>query len=206
MEKSDFQFWLSDTMATFRANRKKTTILLALVAVLLVTGGRALLPHHGTTDVAANVLPPAPPTLSLDLTATTDSPAASARLMKWAETVTTAPSRNLFQVDLTQYPRDGSRPKQAGGASADTFWHDLEKSMSDRADQEKQRQVELDVLKKDASELKLQTTIDGSTPKAIVNGVLVGEGDVVAKFRIVRIENRRIVIEREGIRFEIRMN
>jgi hypothetical protein len=39
----------------------------------------------------------------------------------------------------------------------------------------------------------------------MVNGDLVGEGSVVANFRIVSIEARRIIVEREGIRLEIDM-
>jgi hypothetical protein len=205
MEKSDFQFWLSDALASFRANRKKTTVLMALLAVLLVTAGRLVLPH-GTSVASANAVSPAPPTLGLDLTIPTETPDNSAPLKKWAEVPAPLPDRNLFLIDLSAFARDGSRPKSIGGASGDTFWHDLEKSMKDQADQDKQRQVLVDALKSDAASLKLQTTIDGISPKAIVNGILVGEGDVVAKFRIVRIENRRIVVEREGIKFEIRMN
>jgi hypothetical protein len=209
MEKSDFQYWLTDSMASFRANRKKTTILLALVVVLAMTGGRLLLPHHGTSEASANVESAPTSPFILDLPVMTEDPAKSAslnRLTRWAETPAVPPGRNLFQIDLSQYATDGSRPKSSGGATRDTFWHDLEKSMNDRADQDKQRQVLVDALKADAGNLKLQTTTGGSSPKAIVNGILVGEGDVVAKFRIVRIENRRITVEREGITFEVRMN
>jgi hypothetical protein len=46
----------------------------------------------------------------------------------------------------------------------------------------------------------------GPNPRAVINGELVGEGDVVAEFRVLKIEARRIVIEREGIRLEITMN
>jgi hypothetical protein len=45
----------------------------------------------------------------------------------------------------------------------------------------------------------------GPQPKAMVNGELVGEDSVVANFRIVQIEARRIIVEREGIRLEIQM-
>ena len=209
MEQSDFQYWLADSLASFKANRKKTTVLLALVAVLLITGGRLLLPHHGASEALASALSPPAPSFLLDMPAITEDAAKSAslsRLTRWAEVPAVPPGRNLFQIDLSMYSSDGSRPKSSGGSARDTFWHDLEKSMTDRADQEKQRQVLVDALKADAGNLKLQTTIDGSSPKAIVNGILVGEGDVVAKFRIVRIENRRITVEREGIRFEVRMN
>ena len=53
--------------------------------------------------------------------------------------------------------------------------------------------------------MKLQSTMMGPQPKALVNGELVGEGDVVAAFRVLKIEARRIIVEREGIRLEIQM-
>jgi hypothetical protein len=45
----------------------------------------------------------------------------------------------------------------------------------------------------------------GASPKAVIDGGLVGEGDVVASFRVLRIEPRRIIVEREGIKLEIQM-
>jgi hypothetical protein len=53
----------------------------------------------------------------------------------------------------------------------------------------------------------------GATPKAVVDGELVGEGDLVAtksgesriEFRVLKIEARRIIVEREGIKLVIQM-
>jgi hypothetical protein len=44
-----------------------------------------------------------------------------------------------------------------------------------------------------------------ASPKAVIGGEMVGEGSVVAEFRVLRIEPRRIIIEREGIKLEIPM-
>jgi hypothetical protein len=46
---------------------------------------------------------------------------------------------------------------------------------------------------------------NGST-KAMVNGTLVEEGDTVSGFKILKIEARRMVVEREGIRLEVYFN
>jgi hypothetical protein len=43
----------------------------------------------------------------------------------------------------------------------------------------------------------------GSAPKALVNGKLVQEGDVVASFRVLKIEARGIIVEQKGIKLEI---
>ena len=77
----------------------------------------------------------------------------------------------------------------------------------------KQRQFLLENLQQQASQLSLQTTVMGMKPKAVVNGELVGVGDVVASgtgesrttFRVLKIEPRRIIVEREGIKLAVPM-
>ena len=41
--------------------------------------------------------------------------------------------------------------------------------------------------------------------KAMMNGQLVGEGSVVADFRVVKIEPRKVIVERDGIKLAIEM-
>lgn len=62
-----------------------------------------------------------------------------------------------------------------------------------------------------ARQIRLQSTLMGARPTALINGRTVREGDVVAHgsgasratFRVLRIEARGITLEREGIRFDI---
>ena len=62
-----------------------------------------------------------------------------------------------------------------------------------------------------ARQVRLQSTLTGAVPTALVDGRMVREGDVVATgsgvsrttFRVLKIEARRIILEREGIRSEI---
>lgn len=52
--------------------------------------------------------------------------------------------------------------------------------------------------------LTLQATMAGVRPTAIINGQTHGVGDIVGgHYRIKRIEQRRIVIEREGIELQM---
>ena len=88
------------------------------------------------------------------------------------------------------------------------FSDPVAKSVPNPADQLRERQILIQNLQSQAAKLRLQTIIMGSTeagPKAIVEGQLVQEGDVVASFRVLKIESRRIVVEREGIKLEIAM-
>jgi hypothetical protein len=106
-------------------------------------------------------------------------------------------------------------PAPAGqDACATNNAHDaLRKSDATQADQNSEQQHRLQNLRQQAAGLRLQSTVMGVTPKALVNGELLGEGEVVVcgsgktriAFRVLRIEARRIIVEREGIKLEIPM-
>ena len=78
--------------------------------------------------------------------------------------------------------------------------------MAQQADQKDKRENLIANYRAEAAKLRLQSTMMGSQPRAMVNGELVREGSVVASFRVEKIEARRIIVEREGIRLEIQMN
>jgi hypothetical protein len=56
---------------------------------------------------------------------------------------------------------------------------------------------------REAGRLHLQSVVMGTSPRAMVDGQLLAEGDVVANFRVLRIEARGITVEREGIKLEV---
>ncbi len=115
-------------------------------------------------------------------------------------------SRNLFAVKLDYFPRDGGRlAKPSRAMNENGFWDEVAKSMASDADHLRDRQILIDNLRTQAARLRLQTTIMGAEPKALINGELVGENSVVASFRVLKIEARRIIVEREGIKLEIQM-
>jgi hypothetical protein len=130
----------------------------------------------------------------------------SAQRTSWT-TVRLAPAgRNLFAIDYDRFEKSGKStasgaPVQQTGDSA----ADLAKSGPSQADLNKERQILVANLQTQAAGLKLQTTVMGPSPKALVNGTLVGEGDSVASFRVVKITPRGMVIEREGIKLEVQM-
>ena len=87
--------------------------------------------------------------------------------------------RNLFVVNLDHYPQEPkvlSEQSQSGGG----FWGELAKSISAAADVTKERQILIENLTQQASQLRLQSTLMGPKPKAVINGEMVSEGDVVA--------------------------
>jgi hypothetical protein len=127
-------------------------------------------------------------------------------LLEWSRGPIPPVGRNLFAIKLDYYPQDQSKVDQTlripGG---DGFWDKVAKSMASKADQHKERQILIENLQLQAMQIKLQSTVMGAMPRALVNGSVVREGDVIASFRVFRIEARRIIVEREGIKLEIPM-
>jgi len=124
-------------------------------------------------------------------------------LEQWVRQPVVAPIRDLFAIDLRQFPLAGG-----GGAAEVTaeagFWDEVAKSLSAQADQENARRILVENLRAQASKLELRSTlISGGTARALVNDRLVGEGDTIAGFRVVSVEARRIVVERDGVKLEV---
>lgn len=132
-----------------------------------------------------------------------NAPDAQAALREWMDAPAMPLKRNLFAIDLERFPRD--RSVTSASTKSSGFWDELAKSMTFQADVRKERQILIENLHQQASQLRLQSTMMGATPKAVINGELVEEGEVVAAFRVLKIEARRIIVEREGIKLEIQM-
>ena len=127
-------------------------------------------------------------------------------LKEWASRPVAPLNRNLFAINYDFFPQDGNRTPALRAPQGDGFWDRLAKSMTARADARKEQEVLRENLRLQAAQLKIQTIVMGAEPKAVINGELVGEGDVVASFRVSKIEARRVVVEREGIKLALRLN
>lgn len=194
---------------SLKADPKKTGLLTLLVAVLAGVIGKAVLTNGRSLPASARATPalsskaqslaaPAKSSLSAKQSA------ALSELQKWSEGSVPPVSRNLFTVRMEYFPMDGSRTTQSG-PNEDGFWAKLEKSMALQADQKDKRENLIANFTTQAKKLNLQSIMMGPQPRAMVNGEIVGEGSVVAEFRVLRIEARRIIVEREGITLQIQM-
>ncbi len=115
--------------------------------------------------------------------------------------------RNIFYINLDRFPQDGSKPMTSAGpvsgASNEGFWDRLAKSGAFRAEDQDSRSPQVGGLQWQAAQLHLQSILMGPTPKVMVDGRLLKEGDVVAGFRVVKITARGILLERDGSKFEV---
>ena len=202
-----------------KADPKKATVLAVLVAVMalmwvrVLTGGApASASANVTGGSTGSAFAPTPPDGLRPISGR--QTAATAALQEWARDHAVVPlTRNLFITSYDAFPTDGGRTTATTPTEptvrverGDGFWDQLAKSMADRADQIKEHRARVDAIRTEAAKLKVQSTLMGASPKALVNGRLVGLGDVVASFRVTKIEARRIVVEREGIKFALRFN
>jgi hypothetical protein len=119
-------------------------------------------------------------------------------------------SRNLFCVNTDVFPGDAVKTLEA--PAGDGFWDSIAKSMRAKAEEKDRRRKVVEQACLEAAQLKLQSTIMGSSPKAMIDGRLVGLNDLVgggkgvAPFKVVRIGARGIVVERDSVRLEIKFN
>ena len=117
-------------------------------------------------------------------------------LASWLNSQPSATGRNPFLIHLDAFPT-------AGDVAAR---EELGKSSARAADQKRQRPQVLADVQRAAADLRLASVVMGPTPTAVVNGVSVREGDVVASFRIVRIEWNGIVVEKDGMKTDIALD
>jgi hypothetical protein len=188
--------------AAARKDPKKAGVLVLLVAVMGGMWTKVLVrPTPASAGAAAPPAPAGPAAPPSDKPRTT--PVAR---QSWS-TVPLAPAaRNLFRVEYERYEQAGKStapgaPAQHSGDSPE----DPSKSGPSPADLKRERQILVANLQTQAGQLKLQSTVMGARPKAVINGSLVEEGDIVASFRVTRISARGVVVEREGIKFDVAM-
>lgn len=198
--------WSDKLTTTFRASPGKISTAGGLAVILMVLWARFLFwGHHpaaasgAVTQTSVGSLPAIRRTLA---SARTGDDAAS--LQAWARRPVQPMARNPFAIPLDFYPRDGTKVSD-DSASPGGYWDLVRKSMSSRADQQEQRQILIDNVRIAADALKLQSTVTGAHPGAMMNGQMVREGDSVAGFRVVKIEARQVIVEREGVQLAVLM-
>jgi hypothetical protein len=129
---------------------------------------------------------------------------AAASLRGWLSTPIPQINRNDFVVKSEYFPQDATKTNPTPADSG--FWSALAKSLSLQADQKEKRDAVIANLKVQAAALRPTSTVMGASPRAMINGALVREGDWVGAFRVLKIEPHGIVVEHEGIRLAVPMN
>jgi hypothetical protein len=198
--------WSEKVISAVRASPGRATVLIGLMLIMVIAWIRVLLGGHTNPPVAQGATGPAASAmLSADQPASHRLTEPGPSVQQWARQPMRPLARNPFAVPLDYYPTDGSKGDDSESTGTG-YWNLISKSMSSRADQQEQRQILIDNIRIAAESLKLDSTIMGATPGALVNGQLVREGSIVDGFRVLRIEPRQLIIEREGIKLAVMMN
>jgi hypothetical protein len=180
---------------------KKSVVLTALILVLGIMWFRMMGGTAAPRSASAMSRGLGLPALN---TQAKPAPNGAAELRKWlAQPLPSELSRNLFETKLEYFPTDASHSVGSGTLDHMTFWDELAKSMDAQADQQHKREILIQNLRQQAGQLQLTSTVMGPRPKAVINGQMVGEGEIVAQFRVVKIDARSAVIEQDGVRLEI---
>lgn len=213
---------MKTTLDTFKqqllADKKKTAALSILMVVLVVVVIRAagsgaapemavaVQPSHTATAAAA--APSMQPVLEKVRPAPADTRTAAKSASEASATPTTrhrtvrtddltrSLKRDLFMTDeWTNYPVEVSLIERNKPSAPMDFWTGMADAMKQYS---RQRHEESQTLTKELSELQLQSTLTGVHPLAYISGHLVRPGDRYAGFAIVRIEERRVLVEKYG--------
>jgi hypothetical protein len=202
--------WKTKLLATMRAAPRKFAVMIGLGLILLAMILRLIFGSSGPSSAFAAV-PGAPSgALASALDRSGDpfaSRPASARdwaILQWTRLPILPLTRNLFAVPLDFYRRDGDHGGDLSVGAG--FWDRLAKSLSAHADQQEQRQILIDNVRIMAGSLKLESIVMGAQPSAMVNGNVVQQGSDIAGFRVLRIEPRMLILERQGVRLAIVMD
>ena len=184
-------------LGQLKANTHKTALLCGLVVVLIVLLIRAAVQPDLASATVRNLLVPQ--------TSTTDVQTPSVRAftdplgqqgfvdienaVEPKKTRITLPQRDIFTFDLSYFPElsDGQdqAANQANGISSE--------------------QAKLIALRQEVRQFRLQSTMTGPAPAAYIDGTMVREGDVYEGFKIERINNCSVSLEKDGHVFSLRM-
>ena len=197
----------------FLADKKKSAALSTLLCVLIVVMVRAFVSGGGSVPETAVALQPvasAPPVnqairpvlekIAPPAQALPPPPVAKAEVPQRRTVVTSGLQRTLhrdfFMTDeWTKYPLEASQIERVKTSSGPDFWSSVAGAMRQYG---RQRREEAETLSKELSELQLQSTLTGTEPLAYISGHLVRPGEVFSGFSVLRIEERRVVLEKYG--------
>ncbi len=174
--------WIKKRVKQLTADRRKFGLMVGLLAVALLLWGRILVkqvPRQAIADPAQKKAP---------ASTTPATPTPTGEHKRIYVSLNETLRRDLFAVDLSQFAQ-------------------ITSGASDSITQEKSRPVIADVddAVNLATGLRLQSTVLGREPRAIVNGRTLAPGQDIRGFRVVRIHERHVVLERDGLTFVLKM-
>ncbi|MFO0973509.1 MAG: hypothetical protein U1A27_08740 [Phycisphaerae bacterium] len=107
-------------------------------------------------------------------------------------------ARDPFAVDSSLFAVDAAEPESAAARTPKRSWW---AEIRDTARQERERQRRRAAqVEEAATAIKLQSTIAGAEPAAMLSGKLVHVGERVNGFELIEVRDRQAVVRKDGVR------
>ena len=182
-------------LGRLKANPRKTALLCGLVVVLIVLLIRTAVQPDSASATVEKLLAPQTSTANVQtppIRALADPPGSedSAGLEDATEpkqTRITLPQRDIFALDLSYFSELSSEQDQA----------------ANQANGISSEQAKLIALRQEVRQFRLQSTMTGAAPAACIDGTMVREGYIYKGFKIGRINNRNVLLEKDGHTFRL---
>jgi len=181
-------------LAQVMADRKRFAMFIGLFAVGMLLWGRLLIMRNVPRTAVAD-----PKAQSVLAALTGDTP-------KRVQRVADETGPRVIHATLWD-----SAQRDLFAIQADLFTPDPEATkVKNPQDQTQAQPVDAQALHRaeiaeQAERLKLQSTILGESPRAMINSTLLAPGQQIEGFAVVRIESRRVLVERGGVLIELKM-
>jgi len=182
-------------LGQLKANTRKTALLCGLVVILIVLLiCTAVQPDLASATVGNLVVPQASnPNVQTPSVHAFTNPFGSEdstgleSATEPKQTKLTLPQRDIFALDLSYFPKlsDGQ---------------DQTVNQANRINSE---QAKLIALKQKVGKFRLQSTMTGAVPAACIDGTMVREGHIYKGFKIGRINNWNVLLEKDGHTFRL---
>ena len=172
------------------SDKKKLGVMICALAIGLLLWGRLLLqgvPRTATADEPKNQARAADNTerdgnqLALSLK---DYPVIHVDLPS-------SPGRDLFGLDPSRYRRTNGDGLNNNGPKSAQFTSDVDPKMA--------------AVREEASELRLESVLTGTQPRAYINGHLLKPGDEYQGFTLLKVTDRHVLLTKYDLFIRLRM-
>jgi hypothetical protein len=181
-----------------RRDPKQSALLAGLLVVLV---GLALRQLATSSSSPASVQAATPHSSSKDAAGKAVRTLSTDHLLAWLGTEIEPVARDVFRID--QASVFGVTP-QVRDQKPSAEPEDPAKSVRQEADEQKVRRFDESAVIQAARRLRVQSTMEGASPSALVNGQLVRPGDAMTvdrgvELKVRSVERGRVIFEARGV-------
>ncbi len=181
---------LNQFIQQITADKKKLGIMICALAIGLLLWGRLLLQGVPRTATADDPVAKTQTTDNKD-TQTARSVNASKPVQVIHIDLPSNPGRDLFGIDPSRYRRTPGTSQNNSGPKSARVPTDGDPQMA--------------VVREEAMELRLESVLTGSQPRAYINGLLLKPGDEIEGFTLLKVTDRHVLLTKYDLFIRLRM-